>query len=157
MDLDKLYAILQETTCQFRKGEEVVESDAPGVHMTAIYAMPPESAARPELVKVDCHFVTVGVSMDKAEARRAELLDLLRAYPTPDRLAAGPSYIEVGGAIGDQGAALQLFALGSALKLWGVVTPESLGFSGDMARQMAGNGLVMITGFHDSLPPAVSP
>ena len=76
-----------------------------------------------------------------------ELIAILKTYPQPERLAGGPSYIEVGGEIGDQGAAFQLFALGKVLGLWDIITPEKLGITGPEANQMAGMGFVMMSGF----------
>jgi hypothetical protein len=154
MDLERLYGILFETTCLLRKGEEVVgcklDCELPHLHVTELYPMPHESEAKPEVEKVDCHFVMVGVSKQKAEAERAPLLELLKTYPEPERLAAGISYIELGGNIGDQGAAFRLFALGKTLGLWDVVTPELFGFAGDEASRMAGAGFVMMTGWKDA-------
>ena len=49
--------------------------------------------------------------------------------------------------IGDQGAAFELFALGKVLGIWDIITPEKLGATGDMARQMAGAGFIMCTGY----------
>lgn len=161
MDLTKLYALLRETTVQLRKGEmfegdrhlldqakEGVEPERglQGSGVLEVYAMPPVSAA-PDLEKVDCEFIVVGVDKAKAEARRDDFVDLLRRYPQPDRLAAGPSYIEVGGVIGDQGAAFCLFALGQVLGLWKVITPAQFGLTGEEARRAAGSGFVMITGW----------
>jgi hypothetical protein len=57
---------------------------------------------------------------------------------------AGPSYIAVGAWIGDQGQALLLFGLGEILRLWKVITPELLGFTGAVADDLAGNGMVMV-------------
>lgn len=163
MNLDRLYKILAETTIQLRKGEvlegtpELVKaaknvkaedkfSDLPG-GVLEIYAMPHESEARPDLEKVDMEFVTIGVDKAKAEQHRTELISILNQYPNPVRLAGGPSYIEVGAEIGDQAAAFQLFALGKVLGLWDVITPATMGFTGVEARQMAGSGFVMMTGF----------
>ncbi|OGN21397.1 MAG: hypothetical protein A2915_00975 [Candidatus Yanofskybacteria bacterium RIFCSPLOWO2_01_FULL_41_34] len=163
MNLDRLYQILRETTVQLRKGEEV-EGDPklvdavknfkegddidklPGgsIH---IYAMPHESQAKNGIEKVDLHFIVVGVDKAKAEQIKDELVAILKTYPQPERLAGGPSYIEVGGEIGDQGAAFQLFALGKVLGLWDIITPEKLGFTGPEASQMAGSGFVMMSGF----------
>lgn len=161
MDTNRLYEILAETTTQLRKGEVVEGTPAlvdaimsgdkdkplPG-GVVEIYAMPPESEAPADLEKVDCEFVVIGVDKAKAEARKAELIAILKTYPNAERLAAGPSYIEVGGVIGDQGAAFQLFALGKVLGLWSVITPKTLGFEGAEARQMAGMGYVMMSGFN---------
>lgn len=163
MNLERLYQILGETTIQLRKGAEIEGDpelvkaitdmkpgddvkDLPG-GTASIYAMPHVDQAPVGLVKVDLHFITIGVDMVKAEAIKAELVAILNTYPRPDRLAGGPSYIEVGGVIGDQGATLCLFALGQALKLWQVITPAKLGITGASADQMAGLGFIMIDGY----------
>jgi hypothetical protein len=125
MDLEKLYDILTETTMQLRNGELV----------------------REEIELVDMQFLKIGVDKQEAERHRAELMALLDAYPQPERLAAGPSYIEVGAAIGDQGAAFCLFALGKTLGLWEVITPATFGFAGQEAADLAGTGMIMITGY----------
>lgn len=146
MNIERLYSILNETTMQLRKGESVTRRQANGLDVTEVYAMPHvDEAAGVE--KVDLEFLVIGVDIAKAEARKDDLISILKTYPNPERLAAGPSYIEVGGEIGDQGAAFQLFALGKVLKLWDVVTPAKMGFSGAEAANMAGNGFIMITGF----------
>lgn len=162
MNTEKLYAILNETTCQLRKGEVLERSpdlvavlqagadELPG-GVAEVYAMPPASEAQ-DVEKVDVEFMVIGVDKAKAVACRAELIELLREYPNPERLAGGPSYIEVGAAIGDQGAAFQLFALGQALGLWRVMTPATLGFVGEEARFMAGQGFVLISGYHPDTP-----
>jgi len=147
MDINRLHDILQSCTIQLRKGEELVEREQPGLKVTEIYAMPHEDNVRPDLERVDVEFVTIGVDKQRAERHRAELISILNTYPEPERLAGGPSYIEVGAAIGDQGAAFQLFALGKVLGLWDVITPSSLGMSGAEAQAMAGNGFIMITGY----------
>lgn len=97
--------------------------------------------------KVDLHFVTVAVDKAAAEAERANLIALLDQWPEPDLLAGGPSYIGVGGVLGDQGAAFELFALGKVLGIWDVITPEVFGFTGEEARDVAGKGLILITGY----------
>lgn len=161
MNIQRLYEILAETTIQLRKGEvfegtpalvDAAKSDDPEALLKAgggvleIYAMPPESEARPDLEKVDLHFITIGVDKAKAEERRADLLAILNDWPD-DTLAGGPSYITAGGILGDQGAALQLFALGKALGIWSIITPQTLGFEGEEADQAAGAGYVMCTGY----------
>ena len=160
MNRKRLYEILNETTAQFRKGEEIEGSpglvaaiksgdmkDAPG-GVAHIYAMPHQSEAKPTLEKVDMEFITIGVDRDRAASHRSELVEILNDYPSPERLRGGPSYIEVGGEIGDQGAAFQLFALGKVLGLWDVITPTSLGATGEEARELAGRGFIMISGYH---------
>lgn len=160
MDIQALYRILGETTQQYRKGkvfegtpELVSQMDAgpgdeglQGGGVLEVYAMPPESEID-ELVPVDLHFITIGVDKVKAEAARAELIGILDEYPNSADLAGGPSYITVGGVIGDQGAAFQLFALGKVLGLWNIITPETFGMTGDEARHAAGSGYIMITGY----------
>lgn len=164
MDLDRLYEILRECTIQLRKGEVfegsqnlVAQAEAmgrgeqttplTGGGVLTIDMNPPVSAARPDLKLIDCHFLKIGVDVKLAQARRDELTAILDQWPQPDRLAGGPSYIEVGGVIGDQGAAFQLFALGQALGLWKVITPGSLGLTGREADDAAGSGFVMISGY----------
>jgi hypothetical protein len=161
MNLDGLYKILRETCGQLRKGEVYegspaiveyakagdFETPAPG-GVLEIYDMPKESdPAFDDLEKVDLHFVTIAVDKAKAEQHRAGLIDLLNSWPDPERLAGGPSYIEVGGVIGDQGAAFELFALGKVLGIWDIITPEKFGATGEQARQMAGMGYIMCTGY----------
>ena len=94
---------------------------------------------------VNIHFFWVS---PKNEPKKKELLSLLEAeYPEMDRMRGGPSYIEIGGVLGDQGDALRLIGLGDLVGLWKAVTPKMLGFQGDQADLMAGNGLVMAGGF----------
>lgn len=143
MNIERLWEILGVVTLQLRKGD-VVEKDGATVH---VYSMPHESEAKPTIEKVDCHFVTIGVDKDAAEKHREEFIDLLDKYPQPERLAGGPSYIELGGVIGDQGMAFQFFALGQVLKLWEVITPKTLGVTGQAADALAGRGMVMISGY----------
>ena len=169
MNLERLHEILSETTVQLRKGE-VIHGDKPLVDaikaaktdedfknlpggVVSIDAMPHHRDAatqNPGLEMVDLEFLVVGVDRAKAKVRKDELVSILKTYPNPERLADGPSYIEVGAQIGDQGAAFQLFALGKVLGIWDVITPTTMGFEGDEARMMAGNGFVMCTGFREA-------
>jgi hypothetical protein len=89
----------------------------------------------------------VGVDKAAAEARKAELIDILKSLPDREWLATGPSYIEIGGRIGSQDAALQLYALGEVLELWKGITPTTLRVTGPEALWLARNGWVMMTGF----------
>lgn len=111
MNLKRLYEILNETTVQLRKGEMVHGEGG----VLRIDAMPHVSEAQPHIEKVDLEFLVIGVDKAAAEKHRTELISILKTYPDPDRLAGGPSYIEVGAEIGDQGAAFQLFALGKMM------------------------------------------
>lgn len=149
-NIDKLCMILDATTTQFRKGAARTERtiNEAGLKVIDVYVMPHVKEAPADLVMVDVHFMEIGVDKAAAERHRADLLEILDAYPEPERLAGGPSYIEVGGIIGDQGRAFQLFALGQALELWRVITPKSLlGEEGERADRLAGSGMIMITGY----------
>lgn len=152
MDLNRLHELLRETTSTFRKGQEVEEREVGGIRVVEVYAMPHESEAPESIEKVDVHFLTVGVNKPMADAIREELAGILDGYPRPDRLAGGPSYIELGAEIGSQDAALRLFAVGKVLGLWDVITPKSMGITGPMADQLAGSGMVMITGYTPKQP-----
>lgn len=152
MDLDRLYKILDDTTSQLRKGEEVTEHKVGNLQVTEIFAMTHESEAKVG-VKVDMHFITILVDKEKAEKYKAELVQILKDWPSEvweqeiPKLEQGPSYIHVGGVLGDQGLALQLFALGKVLGLWKVITPKNLGITGSRADEIAGSGFIMIEGY----------
>lgn len=147
MDLDRLYKILNKVTVQLRKGEEFEEHQEGNLKVVEVFMMPHESEVS-NFVKVDCVFLTIGVDKEKAEKYREEIITILKNYPQPERLAGGPSYIEVGGVIGDQGATFQLFALGEVLGLWKVITPKTLGMDDVEARQLAGVGMILISGYN---------
>jgi len=149
MNLDKLYVIIEDSTVQYRKGQEIEEKKIGGLKVVNVYAMPHKTEMKNDLIEVDVHFMTIGVDKAKAEQHRKELISILKDYPDPDRLAGGPSYIELGGVIGDQGSALRLFALGQVLELWTVITPKTLGIVGEEAQKLAGMGMIMISGFKE--------
>lgn len=93
---------------------------------------------------INVHFFWVS---SKNNPNAEELRALLEAdYPELERLKGGPSYIELGGVLGDQGIALMLIGLGGILKLWPVITPEVMGITGAEADSMAGIGFVMAGG-----------
>lgn len=166
MNLDRLFAILDATTRQFRKGEaiegtpalkqaltdalsqpEINLRDLPG-GVVDIFDMPHESEAPAHLTKVDVHFMVVGVDAEKAANAKDELVTLLGTYPDQTRFRQGLSYIDVGMEIGDQAAALRLYALGQVLGLWKVITPAVVGIRDpQQANQLAGKGFVMFSGF----------
>lgn len=156
MNIKRLYEILTETTVQLRKGPVVTQEKIKdtNIEVMEVFLMPDESEAPPSMEKVDVEFLVIGVDKTKAEKNRADLISILNDYPEPERLAGGPSYIEIGGIIGDQGAAFQLFALGSVLGLWKVITPKSLGMTGNAAREMAGSGFIMISGYSPTQEPS---
>lgn len=147
-----LFEILQSTTRVYRKGDVVKDKRRGDLRVVTIDGFPAVDEAAAEEVLIDVHFV-VGVNKQAALERQAELEAWLISYPEPERLSGGPSYIELGAVIGDQTAALQLIALG-ALGAWEVLTPERLGITGPMAVELAGQGLVMMSGWPR---PASSP
>lgn len=158
----RLLEILADCCGQFRKGPVyqgspnlVAQAEAgidPEVGLVGggvleVYDMPPANAIPEECEVVDLHFVAIAVNKEKAERHRDDLIALLNAYPEPEQLAGGPSYMHVGGIVGDQGLALELFALGKVLGIWDVITPEKLGMTGAEADRAAGMGYVMCTGY----------
>lgn len=146
MDTERLYNIIEETTVQLRKGPVVEERDVGAAHVTEVWAMPHESTLVDEAyAKVDVSFMVVAVHREQAEARKAELVEVLKGYPSLSRLLEGPSYIEVGAEVGSQEIALRLYALGEVLGFWEVVTPERIGVQGEEARALAGRGFVMVS------------
>lgn len=149
MNLSRLHQILGETTIQLRKGAEVEHRQVGNVAVTEIYAMPSADSLKesPEIEKIDLVLLVVGVDKKKAAEHKDELIAIMKEYPEPDRLKGGPSFIEVGGVIGSQGAAFQLFALGQVLGIWNIITPRTLKLEGDVVRELAGKGLIMIDGF----------
>lgn len=152
MNITRLHELLQETTVLLRKGAVVEhKSVGPGVDVVTVDMMPHVDEVRPGVTVIDLELVAVGVAPDAA-AHKAELIELLESYHAPARLRAGPSYIEVGADIGDQGAAFQLFALGAALGLWEIITPAKMGFEGEKAKALAGRGFIFITGFKGDQP-----
>jgi len=148
MDIEKLQEIIMATTQEFRKGKEITTKNRGGVKVINIYAMPHQSEAPNGLEMVDCHFIMVGVDKTKAQTLKEALKQVLAKYPQPDRLASGPSYIEVGAEIGSQDLALMLFALGKVLGFWEIITPETFGCKGEEGNKMAGRGFVMISGYN---------
>ena len=77
---------------------------------------------------------------------------ILAGYPDIPALRQGPSYIKIGADLGDQEIGLRFIALGKLVGAWDVATPELFGFHGEEAKQMAGNGLVMPTGWQGGTP-----
>jgi hypothetical protein len=168
----KLFDILADCCGQFRKGpvyqgsphlvEQMERGLAEGEELQGggvleVYDMPPTNAIPEECEVVDMHFVAVAVNKAKAERHRAELIALLDAYPEPEQLAGGPSYIHVGGVIGDQGLAFELFALGKVLGLWSVITPATFGMTGMEADRAAGAGYIMCSGYRPVRIPKLEP
>jgi hypothetical protein len=91
--------------------------------------------------------IKVSLSKTKIAEHQEEIQEWLDNYPDPERLAGGPSYIELGAHIGDQGMAFVLMAIGKHFGWWDIMTGESLGLSLEEAQRMAGLGFLMISGY----------
>jgi hypothetical protein len=65
----------------------------------------------------------------------------------PPPLTKGQSYIALGAWIGDQGLAMQLLALGHAVRIWDLVTPASLRIFAEAADTVARLGYVLANGY----------
>lgn len=109
------------------------------------------TAEEPFENSVDVGFFHVGLlseglvsSEEFQEAVRAALTHAEGAFTRMDfkRMLEGPSYIELGGWIGDQGVALALIGLGKTFGLWDAMTPKRIGITGEIAQQMLGMGFV---------------
>lgn len=144
MDWDALFGILFTTTVSFRKNDAEIHRN--GIRVAETDMLLHLDEASPDLELVDVVLFIVGVDRAKAVSRRDELIEVLWQYPQPETLD-GISYIAVGKEIGSDAAALQLFALGSVLGLWQLVTPAGQGVSEAEALQMASNGMVKIVGY----------
>ena len=93
---------------------------------------------------VNVHFFWVSA---KGEPTKDEFLRLIKEfYPDLDRLRGGPSYIELGGALGSQDTALRFIGLGELVGLWKAITPATFGADETQASQLAGMGMVMAGG-----------
>lgn len=147
MNIQQLQTILRATTTVFRKGEEITEETVGNVNVINVYAMPHVSKAPRGLEMIDVEFMVVGVNKAEAQKRQGELIATLRDYPEPERLANGPSFIEVGAHVGSQDNALRLFALGQVLGLWTVVTPAMMRIPPQGRRDAAGQGFLFVTGY----------
>lgn len=147
-----IHEALNAATTVYRKGEVVEERQEGVVAVTEVYGFPSVDEAPAGIQLFDVEFVVIGVDPAEAEERREDVLEWLRAYPEPIRLAGGPSYMEVGAHLGDQTLAFQLFALGQVLGLWELITPLTL--LGPLApleqrRALAGNGYIMMSGWNE--------
>lgn len=150
-DRDEMYRILSVCTTQVRKGDVLVQDDKHVYTITEIFDMPAEADIdNPnEYTFIDCHFLKIAVHNSRAAQEKDNLIKLLDEWPNDQCvIAQGPSYIGVGGVLGDQGAAFMLFALGEVLGIWRVITPELLGMEGDQAHKAAGMGYIMCTGYN---------
>jgi hypothetical protein len=102
---------------------------------------------------VDLHFMTIDVDLAKAREQGPQFIADLAAKGAigPRSASQSPvkSYLDIGGAVGDQGLALYSMGVGEALGLWTVYTPKMyMGVEGPEADRAAGGGGVVIA------PPA---
>jgi hypothetical protein len=148
MDTQQLYDIVQNSTRVFRKGAEVERRQVGRINVVELfgYEHTDKAPAGDNFEKVDMVFVDVVVDRTKAEQYREALTTILKDYPQPERLAGGPSYIELAPNLGmQQEGALRVMALGKALGLWNVLSAKTLGMDDIQAREFAGSGFLMIS------------
>lgn len=99
-------------------------------------------------------------AFDPSRANKQDFVDWIRDHTKQgagvfsdidmDMLERGPSYIELGGWIGDQRDALLFIGLGAYHDLWTVMTPFVLdpGMDKEAAGKLMGKGFVMPIGFY---------
>ena len=78
------------------------------------------------------------------EALNGALEQVTGVFSELDRetLLGGPSYIELGRWLGDQGIAIGFIGLGALLDFWDVASPQGLGITGEDAAQLLGMGFL---------------
>lgn len=149
MNTELLLEIVGDATAEFRKGAAVTtDTRTPGLEVVHVYAMPHVDEIPAELEQVDVHFEIVGVDRERAEARRDDLLGVLREWPDDCPEAKDLSkrvQAERHALIAHDSARFDVRRPSSET----VVTPERLGMTGELAEQAAGAGYVMVTGFRD--------
>lgn len=152
--MDELIHYVQTATVAYRKGDVVKEEVVEDIKVVTIDNFP----AEPEEAKtVDCHFITVGATEALGEHTPASFYGLVLANEhngifapmTAEDWARGPSYIAIGGWLGDQTLALQFMALAELHGMGKVVIPSMLGLTGEKADAAAGSGYVLLTGLKD--------
>jgi hypothetical protein len=157
-DIHELAHHVEVATQVYRKGEVITIAKEGDLTVVTVDAFP----TKPELAKtVDVHFVTVGFTEEAAALSHREFYDVLLACREGvfanmelSDWVGGPSYIAIGGWIGDQTLALAFMALGELHKLWHVITPATLHITDHLeADRLAGAGYVMTSGLRE---PAVS-
>lgn len=149
MDIDALYSIMSTCVCTFRKGDPVVRFEENGV-ATVIYTDMPHISDAPDFRPtklIDVYFFWVAIDEEKATPFKSAFYHAVKS--AAGMLQRGPSYIAIGGEMGDQTAGLCAMALGQYFGFWRVVTPSMLGLEGKRAEHAAGLGYVMISGFKE--------
>lgn len=156
MDAALIRDMLFHTCVPLRKGAVETVTQVGPMQVTTIDAFPSldemanfdkdYSAADGTIKLVDCHFLTVAVHLKRAEQCRAEFIETIE--PDAEMLRGGPSYLSIGALLDDQTTAFGFMALGDALGLWHVVTPEKLHLPQDSWDRAAGLGYVLISGYN---------
>jgi hypothetical protein len=145
-----LNEVITEQTLPFRKGEEVKVEVKDGITVVTIDGFP-ESPSHGALV--DVFFIQVGFS--EAAADKAAFVKAAQDALQPgagefsdmdaETLAQGPSYIALGGWLGDQTQALLFMALCAFHLGASIITPATLGITDEEpANELAGRGMVMV-------------
>jgi len=131
-----------------RPGQEVIEErDVGNVHVVEFNMF---DQAPPGATRADVHFVLVAPTEGLPD--REEFARVLREAAGPgdfttlstEDLAKGPSYIALGGWLGSQDLALMLIGAAELVGYAKAITPEVLGITGEMADQLAGQGMVFL-------------
>lgn len=149
--IKELAALVRQSTIVFRKGDVITVEEKGDLRVISIDNFPPIPSHGEW---IDCHFVGVGFTEMAADKEQfagilSKALDSPGCYgPMPaETLEGGPSYINVGGWIGDQTLAFQLMALMEHYGMGEVVTPAKLHITGEQADQLAGGGMIYIAKF----------
>ena len=98
---------------------------------------------QPSTHTVDLTFFKVTTN---PEARLDEFKQLVQKAAPQWLDGQAHSYLDVGADVGDQGFALAAIGLGGQLKLWKVLSPETMApfLPDDMKKQMAGMGMISL-------------
>jgi hypothetical protein len=148
MNKKRLMEVLNDSTCFISKGERT-QRKLPGIPVLLWGLL--LSATDPNIQRfnlVDCHFVTVAVNPEQAEAHRQDFIELLAEFPDYQKLGEGPSYKHVASVVGDDMTALRVFGLGQTLGLWDVLLPGQLGVDPELEDEAADLGAIVVTGYH---------
>lgn len=146
MDKARLMNVLNDSTCFVSKGEKT-QRKLPGIPVLLWGLL--LSATDPSIEKfqlVDCHFVTVAVNPEQAQAHKQDFIELLEQFPDYQKLQDGPSYKHVASIVGDDMTALRVFGLGQTLGLWNVILPDQF-VEPELVDEAADLGLIVTTGY----------
>lgn len=139
----------------YRKGEMVEYATIGSLSVVTINNFPALPAGL--RTTVDCHFVEVGFTEALADLDHQEFYDAVMAAQVgvfsamdAEQWAKGPSYIQIGGWIGDQTDAFKFMACVQAHGLGEVITPKRLHITDEAtANSMAGLGYILLSGIRN--------